>query len=79
MTRREALTRAAELIRLHMATPDAEALAALATIERDVDDMARDNIRMAGDLRDIRTALGLSEAAHIGTVLHHVRKAVERG
>ena len=79
MTRHEALARAAELIRLHMATPDVEALAALAQVERDVDDMARDYTRMVGDLRDIRTALGLSEGAHIGTMLHHVRKAVEHG
>lgn len=79
MTRREALTRAADLIRLHMATPDETALAALAQVEREMDDMARDYTRMVGDLRDIRTALGLSDAAHIGTVLHHVRKAVEHG
>lgn len=44
MTRHEALTRAAELIRLHMATPDAEVLEQL---EAMADEVARDDWRAA--------------------------------
>ena len=44
MTRHDALTRAAELIRLHMATPDAEVLAVLDEVAREM----RSDWRTAG-------------------------------
>ena len=72
MTRHKALTRAAELIRLHMATPDETALAALAQVEREIDDMARDYTRMAGDLRAIRDAMGLADDFPLGALPRYV-------